>query len=101
VLGPGFGLKIEGVEGWGFLLGTRAGGGGVGWVWRGYLREKGGGCCGWFFSSRKDEGGGRMGKGVSAGFWNGELRGEGSREMEGGEGVVCEVALIGLLGRWG
>lgn len=84
VLGPGFSLKFEGVEGWGFCWG-----------------RGGGGCCGWFFSSQEDEGGGRMregggwGKVCLLGFWNGELRGEG-----GGEGDVCEVALIGLLGRW-
>lgn len=66
VLGPGFSLKFEGVEGWGFLLGTRGGGGKVGLAR--ILEGEGGGCCGWFFSSQKDEGGGRTGKGVSAGF---------------------------------
>ncbi len=63
----------------GVLLGTRGGGA----VVAGSSRLR-----------RMREGGG-WGKVCLLGFWNGELRGEG-----GGEGDVCEVALIGLLGRW-
>lgn len=76
VLGPGFSLKFEGVEGWGFCWG-RGGGGKVGLA-RILEGEGGGGCCGWSFSSQEDEGGGRMGKGVSAGFleWGATRGGE-------------------------